>query len=86
MCSKYRARRGYAFLEAFFHAEQARNLETTGDADEEIFRVMNIVHMMVWNKETQQRQMLDARWDFPHRSDWRRPDPVHARSETIDEK
>ena len=30
--------------------------------------------------------MLPMRWGFPHRADPRRPDPIHARAETIDEK
>jgi hypothetical protein len=24
------------------------------------------------------------RWGFPHPKDWRRPQPIHARSETVD--
>jgi putative SOS response-associated peptidase YedK len=24
------------------------------------------------------------RWDFPHPKDWRRPQPIHARTETVE--
>ncbi|MES2292010.1 MAG: SOS response-associated peptidase family protein [Pseudomonadota bacterium] len=49
-------------------------------------RVMANLPLHVWDKEAGQRRVLAARWGFPHRSEWRRPDPIHARSETIDEK
>ncbi len=30
------------------------------------------------------RRVVPMRWGFPHPKDWRRPQPIHARAETID--
>lgn len=47
------------------------------------FRVMGLVPLLVWDAE-RQRRVIAARWGFPHPDDWRRPQPIHARAETID--
>jgi putative SOS response-associated peptidase YedK len=48
------------------------------------FRVMGLVPLLVWDAERQERRVIAARWGFPHPDDWRRPQPIHARAETID--
>jgi putative SOS response-associated peptidase YedK len=48
------------------------------------FRVMGLVPLLVWDTERQERRVIAARWGFPHPDDWRRPQPIHARAETID--
>jgi putative SOS response-associated peptidase YedK len=48
------------------------------------FRVMGLVPLLVWDAERQERRVIAARWGFPHPNDWRRPQPIHARAETID--
>ncbi|MGA9796271.1 MAG: hypothetical protein WBQ17_12135 [Rhizomicrobium sp.] len=40
--------------------------------------------VVVWDRETKQRPVVPMRWGFPHPKDWRRPQSVHARSETIE--
>lgn len=40
--------------------------------------------VIVWDAETRQRRVVPMRWGFPHPKDWRRPQPIHARSEGID--
>jgi len=55
------------------------------EEDREVtFRVMGVIPLLVWDPETQRRRILGARWGFPDAKDWRRPQPRHARSETIE--
>lgn len=37
-----------------------------------------------WDREVGKRRVVPMRWGFPHPKDWRRPQPIHARSEAID--
>ena len=58
---------------------------STGSNDREVtFRVMDVLPLLVWDQEMKQRRILGARWGFPHPQDWRRPQPIHARSESIE--
>jgi putative SOS response-associated peptidase YedK len=58
---------------------------SAGDNDREVtLRVMGNVSVIVFDKETGKRRTVPMRWGFPHPKDWRRPQPIHARSETID--
>lgn len=49
-------------------------------------RVMSNVSVIVLDPETGKRRVIYMRWGFPHRSDFSRPDPIHVRAETIDER
>jgi putative SOS response-associated peptidase YedK len=42
------------------------------------------VPLLIWDKARGERRIIAARWGFPHPDDWRRPQPIHARAETID--
>jgi putative SOS response-associated peptidase YedK len=87
MCGKFTAMFSYAQVHAFSSVFTKSAEERAAEADQEVtFRVMSNLALLVWDKEAQERRILTARWGFPHRSDWRRPDPIHARSETIEEK
>ena len=56
-----------------------------GEQDRAVtFRVMSAVPVIVWDAEAGKRRVAPMRWGFPHPTDWRRPQPIHARSETID--
>ena len=84
MCGKFAAQASWA--------ETTRIIESlTGSAiganDREVtYRVMNLLPVIVWDKELGLRRVAPMRWGFPHRDDARRPDPIHARAETIDRK
>ena len=55
------------------------------DGDEEItYGVARALPVILWDCEAQKRRIVPMRWGFPHPKDWRRPQPIHARSETID--
>ena len=56
-----------------------------GSNDEVItFRVGGLLPVIVWDAEARERRVVKMRWGFPDPRDWRRPRPIHARSETID--
>ena len=48
------------------------------------YRVGGPLPVIVWDAVAQIRRTVPMRWGFPGPKDWRRPQPIHARSETID--
>ena len=50
------------------------------------YRVGAAVPVIVWDAEARARRVVPMRWGFPDPRDWRRPRPIHARSETVDSK
>ena len=50
------------------------------------FRVMGDLPVIVYDREAGKRRVVPMRWGYPRRGNWRSPDPIHARSETIDSK
>ena len=69
---------------AFSSFDAAETGYRGGEDFEVTFRVMGLVPLLVWDAERQARRVVAARWGFPHSDDWRRPQPIHARAETID--
>ena len=87
MCGKFTAMFSYAEVHAFESLFVKGQEEREAEKDQEVtFRVMNTLPVHVWDREKQERRVIPMRWGFPHRTDWRRPDIIHARSETIEEK
>jgi putative SOS response-associated peptidase YedK len=83
MCGKFRARLSWqdtVFLEDLANYP----VQDDGNDAEIAFRVMSALPVIVWDRE--HRRVAPMRWGFPHRADPRRPDPIHARAETIDQK
>jgi putative SOS response-associated peptidase YedK len=84
MCGKFTAMLSWGDV---VFLEDLVNYPVRDGNDAEItLRVMGVLPVIVWDRETKARRMLPMRWGFPHRADPRRPDPIHARAETIDEK
>lgn len=86
MCGKFTAmysyRQVFDQLDAFYHA-------TGGDGSQEgdrevTYRVMGGLPVLTFDKEMGVRCIQPMRWGFPHPNDWRRPQPIHTRSETIE--
>ena len=46
------------------------------------YRVMTNIPVIV--SDGRARRVIPMRWGFPHPKDWKRPQPIHARGETID--
>lgn len=68
------------FSEAFSATSGSDNDQPIG------FKVMGQLRVIIWDQEERKRKVIPMRWGFPRRGNWRAPDPIHARSETIDSK
>ena len=80
MCGKFTAMATWAEVVAF-----SQPLDQAGKSDREVtFRVMDHLPVIILDIVENRRRIVPMRWGFPHPKDWRRPQPIHARSETID--
>jgi putative SOS response-associated peptidase YedK len=79
MCGKFTALASWREVVAF-------SQPLTKDAQDEpvTYGVARLLPVIVWDAEAGQRRVVPMRWGFPHPKDWRRPQPIHARSEGID--
>jgi putative SOS response-associated peptidase YedK len=85
MCGKFTAM--YSWREVHSFSQPLTITPRVGGNDEEVgYGVAKILPVIVWDRETQTRRIVPMRWGFPHAKDWRRPQPIHVRSETIDLK
>jgi putative SOS response-associated peptidase YedK len=58
-----------------------------GDNDRQVgFQVMRDLAVIIFDREAGKRRVVPMRWGFPRRGNWRSPDPIHARADTIDGK
>lgn len=82
MCGKFTAMASWREL----HDQLSGFAKATEEGDDRkvTYRVMSALPVIVWDQATGQRKVLPMRWGFPHPQDWRRPQPIHARGETID--
>jgi len=81
MCGKFTA------LASWRAANSPESASTIAAGEEDrlvTYRVMGNLPVIVWDRDAGQRRVLPMRWGFPHPQDWRRPQPIHARSETIE--
>ena len=81
MCGKFTAMYSWRQVHEF-----SQPLTVPADDDVVTYRPMTNLPVIVYDKETGTRRVVPMRWGFPHRSNPNRPDPIHVRSETIDEK
>lgn len=83
MCGKFTAMASWSEVLDF---SQPLSLHPEAGANDRpvTFRVMGNLPVIVWDREGRRRRVVPMRWGFPHPQDWRRPQPIHARAETID--
>jgi len=92
MCGKFTAQASWREVVAFSQAltggggdGQGGGGDGQGGGDEEVtYRVNGLLPVIVWDAEAGKRRVVGKRWGFPDPKDWRRPRPIHARSETIE--
>src|SRR3954464_4609957 len=89
MCGKFTAMVSWgqivAYSEMFTKGDGGDGQGGEDGGDEIItFRVGGPLPVIVWDAEARQRRVVRMRWGFPDPRDWRRPRPIHARSETVD--
>jgi putative SOS response-associated peptidase YedK len=78
MCGKFTAKLSWTELVDFAHTP------ASDDDPSLTYRVMNPVPVILLDIVTGQKRVVPMRWGFSHPDDWRRPQPIHARAETID--
>jgi putative SOS response-associated peptidase YedK len=90
MCGKFTAQASWSEVVNFSQPLTESGAGESGDdgGNDEIvtYRVGALLPVIVWDLETRTRRVAKMRWGFPDPRDWRRPLPIHARSETIDAK
>ena len=80
MCGKFTAKASWSEIVDFIWSAPAQE-----DADRTLaYRVMNNLPVILWDADQGRRRVVPMRWGFPDAQDWRRPKPIHARSETIE--
>lgn len=90
MCGKFSAQYSWAEVHEFSQALTGTggggDGPGEGSNDTDItYRVAGLLPVIVWDAEEQRRKVVKMRGGFPSPKDWRRPQPIHARAETIDE-
>jgi putative SOS response-associated peptidase YedK len=84
MCGKFTAKASWSEIVDLIYSTPPREAEQ-GDNDRTLtYRVMGAVPLIVFDHAADKRRVVPMRWGFPHPQDWKRPQPIHARSETID--
>lgn len=88
MCGKFTAQAAWREVVAFSQplTGESGSGEAEGGGDEIVtYRVGGPLPVIIRDREAGRRRVVPMRWGFPAPKDWRRPQPIHARSETIDE-
>jgi putative SOS response-associated peptidase YedK len=79
MCGKFTAMKSWRQVVEFARAF------SSSPADEPVtYRVMQNIPLIVLDRQSGGRKVMAARWGFPHPKDWKRPQPIHARAESIE--
>jgi putative SOS response-associated peptidase YedK len=85
MCGKFTAMASWAEVHAFSQPLTMPADGSEGDSSNDQVVTYGVArNVPVIISENGQRRIVMMRWGFPHAKDWRRPQPIHARSETID--
>ena len=88
MCGKFTAlaswREVVAFSQPLTAGSEEGGAEGGGGEDVVTYRVNGMLPVIVWDRAAGQRRVVNMRWGFPAPRDWRRPQPIHGRAETID--
>jgi len=81
VCGKFTAMATWSQVVAF---SQPLTLHESADDRLVTYRVMSSLPVILWDIVEHKRRVVPMRWGFPHPKDWRRPQPIHARAETIE--
>jgi putative SOS response-associated peptidase YedK len=89
MCGKFTALASWREVVEFSQALTARRADGGGEGDDDevvTYRVNGALPVIIWDAKMRVRRIINMRWGFPDPMDWRRPRPIHGRSETIDKR
>ena len=85
MCGKFTAQASWREVVDFSQPLTSQGGGGGGE-EEATYRVAGMLPVIIWDAEAGNRRVVPMRWGFPSPKDWRRPQPIHARSETINAK
>src|SRR5215470_2199173 len=79
MCGKFTAMASWSEVVDF-------SQPLTGHGNDHVVtcRVMDDLRVVVFDREARKRRVVPMRWGFPRPGNWKVPQPIHARSEGID--
>jgi putative SOS response-associated peptidase YedK len=89
MCGKFTAMYSWREIHTFSQPLGTRTaVGAAADSNDTVvtYRPVDLLPVIIWDREAKQRRIVPMQWGFPHRSNPKRPDPIHARSETVDSK
>ncbi len=88
MCGKFTAQAKWREVVDFSQPLTGSSGGDEGGGDGEVYtyRVGGMLPVIIWDAEVGKRRIVPMRWGFPDPRDWRRPRPIHARSETVEIK
>jgi putative SOS response-associated peptidase YedK len=84
VCGKFTAMASWAQVVAFSQPLISHRYDGANDEPVSL-KVMGNLNVIIWDEEQKARRTVPMRWGFPSPKDWRIPQPIHARSETMDE-
>ncbi len=84
MCGKFTTRASWTGLVDYIWREDSPDLASDLDDARLTLRVMNDLPVILCDHVHARRRVVPMRWGFPHPKDPRRPQPIHARGETVD--
>jgi len=79
MCGKFTALASWREVVEF-----SEPLEARAEDRVVIYRPMSMVPVLLFARKTGARRVVPMRWGFPHPKNFKIPQPIHARSESID--
>ncbi len=85
MCGKFTAMASWSEVVDFSDAMTSAGGASSNDVPV-TFKVMSNLPVIIFDPELGKRHVVPMRWGFPRRGNWRSPDPIHVRAETIDTK
>src|SRR5688500_6597608 len=86
MCGKFTAQASWREVVAFSQALTGSSGEGGGGARDVTYRVNSLVPGSGGDEGGRQRGVGGTRSGSPDPRDWRRPRPIHARAESVDQK
>ena len=82
MCGKFTAMASWSEVVEFSQVLETNN---SGNDRIETLRVMSDISVITFDHEAGKRRVVPMRWGFPKPGNWKVPQPIHARSENIED-
>jgi len=85
MCGKFTAMSSWSEVVSFSQPLTRDDVKESDNDRIITFRVMSNLPVIIWDKTARERRVVSMRWGWPHPTNWKVPQPIHARAESIDD-